>query len=255
MTQELHVRLLGTFHLAYDGEAPTTVDTPRLRSLLAYLLLYREAPQPRHHLAFRFWPDSTDAQACTNLRKQLYHLRRALPDPDRFLHEIAGLFGIAIVLHNLGLVAYERGTYVEAARYVEESLAIRRDIDDRRGLATSLNTLGQIRVAQGARDEAEDLFRDALTTALAIRYVPGALDVLVRIAGLFLARGRKEPAVDLLSFVWHHPRSERSTKDRAVQYLDTLAGGPPRCDEGTQRPLEEIVAEIVNDKLDADKRR
>ncbi len=70
-----------------NGDTPVTnVNTARLQSLLAYLVLHRDAPQSRQHLAFLFWPDSTEAQARTNLRNQLYHLRRALPDADRFLH-------------------------------------------------------------------------------------------------------------------------------------------------------------------------
>ena len=58
----LCISLLGGFHLAYDGVSLATVNTPRLRSLLAYLLLHRQAPQQRQHLAFLLWSDSTEAQ-------------------------------------------------------------------------------------------------------------------------------------------------------------------------------------------------
>jgi DNA-binding SARP family transcriptional activator len=61
------------------------LDSARAESLLAYLLLHREAPQPRQRLAFVLWPDSTEAQARTNLRKVLHHLRNALPDADRLI--------------------------------------------------------------------------------------------------------------------------------------------------------------------------
>jgi DNA-binding SARP family transcriptional activator len=57
----------------------------RLQALLVYLLLHRQAPQPRQHIAFQFWPDSSEKQAHTNLRKLLFQLRNVLPDPDRFL--------------------------------------------------------------------------------------------------------------------------------------------------------------------------
>src|SRR5213078_4037588 len=60
-------------------------ESGRAESLLAYLLLHRETPQGRQHLAFLLWPDSTEAQAQTNLRHVLHNLRRALPDLDRFL--------------------------------------------------------------------------------------------------------------------------------------------------------------------------
>ncbi|MBN1660237.1 MAG: tetratricopeptide repeat protein [Anaerolineae bacterium] len=86
MAGTLHIHLLDHFRLLHDDVPLTGVDTPRLQSFLAYLLLHRAAPQARSHLSFLFWPDSTESQARTNLRKQLYHLRQALPDPDYFVH-------------------------------------------------------------------------------------------------------------------------------------------------------------------------
>ncbi|MBN1249637.1 MAG: AAA family ATPase [Anaerolineae bacterium] len=85
MDPKLRVQLLGDFRLYLDGAPVDTVDTPRLQSLLAFLLLHQDASQPRHYVAFLFWPDSTEQQALTNLRNLLYHLRQALPGLDRFL--------------------------------------------------------------------------------------------------------------------------------------------------------------------------
>jgi len=81
----LRVSLLGDFCVLHDEAPVADVDTPRLQSLLAYLLLRRAAPQSRAHLAFLFWPDTTESQARTNLRYLLHHLRRALPDADTYL--------------------------------------------------------------------------------------------------------------------------------------------------------------------------
>ncbi|MGC9333811.1 MAG: AfsR/SARP family transcriptional regulator, partial [Anaerolineae bacterium] len=81
----LSVSLLGDFCIRHDGAPVTDVDTPRLQSLLAYLVLHRDTPQSRAHLAFLFWPDTSEAQARTNLRNLLHHLRRALPDADSYL--------------------------------------------------------------------------------------------------------------------------------------------------------------------------
>lgn len=81
----LHIQLLGDFHLTYGEEPVTGITTPRLQSLLAYLVLHRETPQSRQYLAFLFWPDSTEPQARTNLRNLLYRLRQVLPDADDFL--------------------------------------------------------------------------------------------------------------------------------------------------------------------------
>ncbi|MFL5733954.1 MAG: ATP-binding protein, partial [Chloroflexia bacterium] len=59
--------------------------TARLVTLLAFLLLHRQAPQSRQHLAFWLWPDSTEGQAQTNLRNLLHLLRRTLPHIDGYL--------------------------------------------------------------------------------------------------------------------------------------------------------------------------
>ena len=81
----LRIRLLGQPDLRHGAAPLPPLESARAESLLAYLVLNREAPQPRQRLAFLLWPDSTEPQARTNLRHVLHKLRRALPDPDRFL--------------------------------------------------------------------------------------------------------------------------------------------------------------------------
>jgi DNA-binding SARP family transcriptional activator len=78
--------LLGDLVLVSRETPVTTLTLPRAQSLLAYLVLRRSAPQHRSHLAFLFWPDSTEAQAHTNLRQLLYHLRQSLPYANHFLY-------------------------------------------------------------------------------------------------------------------------------------------------------------------------
>ena len=85
----LRIRLFGQVELRYGDEPLAALDSARAESLLAYLLLHREAPQQRQRLAFVLWPDSTESQARTNLRHLLHTLRRALPDPDRLLEVTA----------------------------------------------------------------------------------------------------------------------------------------------------------------------
>ncbi len=86
MVLTLHIRLLGDFSLLYGGQPITSLNTPRLQSLLAYLLLHHDVPQQRQHLAFLFWPDTTEAQARNNLRQLVHQLRQAFPEIDQFLY-------------------------------------------------------------------------------------------------------------------------------------------------------------------------
>jgi DNA-binding SARP family transcriptional activator len=81
----LQIQLLGDFQIVHNSEPLPAVNQVRLQSLLAYLILHRDAPQPRQRLAFLFWPDSSEAQARANLRQTLHLLRQALPDADSFL--------------------------------------------------------------------------------------------------------------------------------------------------------------------------
>ena len=82
----LRIHLLGDFDLETDGDPLVAVDSVRLQAVLAYLLLHSRARQPRQHVAFQLWPDSSEEQARGNLRKALHQIRHALPDSDRFLH-------------------------------------------------------------------------------------------------------------------------------------------------------------------------
>src|SRR5215467_11051484 len=85
MIPPLRIHLLGGFLLISGETLVTSVDLPRLQSLLACLVLHRARPQSRSHLAYLLWPDSTDAQALTNLRNLLHKLRQALLNIDAFL--------------------------------------------------------------------------------------------------------------------------------------------------------------------------
>ncbi len=85
MSPTLQIFLLGTFHLVYNQKPITTTIGARAQELLAYLVLHAGKPQSRQHLAWLFWPDTTEYQARTNLRKVLFDLRNALPEVDRFL--------------------------------------------------------------------------------------------------------------------------------------------------------------------------
>ena len=85
MLSTLHIKLLGGFCLSCADKSVAGVTTERPQALLAYLVLHRDIPQTRQRLAFQFWADSTEAQARTNLRRELHHLRQGLPDADRFV--------------------------------------------------------------------------------------------------------------------------------------------------------------------------
>ena len=85
MIPALHIRLLGGFQFLINDSSLTTINSVRLRDLIACLILHRRMPQSRSELAFLFWPDSSEEQARANLRNLLHVLRQTLPEIATYL--------------------------------------------------------------------------------------------------------------------------------------------------------------------------
>lgn len=89
MDPVLQVGLLGNFELRYQGEVVHTIHSGRLQSLLAYILLHRRTAISRQQLAALFWPETSEAQARTNLRNLIHQLRQVFPAIDDFVQSDA----------------------------------------------------------------------------------------------------------------------------------------------------------------------
>src|SRR2546421_698626 len=137
----LHLRLLGDFSLLYNDQQVTSLNTTRLRSLLTYLVLHRDVPQQRQHLAFLFWPDTTEAQARNNLRQLLHQLRQAFPAVEQFLSADAHM------LHWHSVTAFQ----LDVGEF-EQALT----------LADATTRRNDQRALQAALEQADNLYRGEL---------------------------------------------------------------------------------------------
>ena len=72
---KLSLKLLGGFDIHDELNS-------RHQALLAYLALLYPRPVLRSEIAFKLWPDSSEEQALTNLRKALHHLKQIFPGGD-----------------------------------------------------------------------------------------------------------------------------------------------------------------------------
>ncbi|MCB0065123.1 MAG: AAA family ATPase [Caldilineaceae bacterium] len=79
------IRLLGEFAIVADDQLLPTIRSERRRALLAYLMVHHKTPQSRQSVAFTLWPQSSESQARTNLRKELHRLRKEQPAIEAFL--------------------------------------------------------------------------------------------------------------------------------------------------------------------------
>lgn len=76
----LRVSLLGEQTIADDRAGSVRAGSSRAVALVAFLVVHAGSPQARQRIAGLFWPESGDAQALTNLRRELHHLRQVLGD-------------------------------------------------------------------------------------------------------------------------------------------------------------------------------
>ncbi|HVW84812.1 MAG TPA: AAA family ATPase [Bryobacteraceae bacterium] len=139
------IELFGKFRITRGDEPSAAVNTSRLQSLLTYLILHGDAPQQREHLAFVLWPDSDEAQARTNLRQLLHHLRRALPDE------------LALLTADNHTVQWRRG----AACTVDVM-----EFDTALAGAQDAAKAGDVRTETQALEDAARLYHDDLTPGL-----------------------------------------------------------------------------------------
>ena len=82
MSAAVELCLLGPFQASRGGQRLTTFKSNKVRALLAYLAVEREAPQHRDVLAGMLWPESTNRRALALLRDVLSDLRRILGDRE-----------------------------------------------------------------------------------------------------------------------------------------------------------------------------
>ncbi|MFL6181788.1 MAG: ATP-binding protein [Actinomycetes bacterium] len=121
----MEICFLGEQRVAVDGENVTAAVPIRTLGLVAALVVRPGQDQLRAGLASRFWPESTDEQALTNLRRELHTLRNRLPE-----------FSAAV--HTSGrLVRWEPsdGIACDVARFVTSSNVAAAEVDDGQGFA------------------------------------------------------------------------------------------------------------------------
>ena len=76
----LSLSLLGSFQVTLGGEPVTSLESDKVRGLLAFLAEESHRAHRRAALATLLWPDRPDRVARTNLRNALANLRKAIGD-------------------------------------------------------------------------------------------------------------------------------------------------------------------------------
>jgi non-specific serine/threonine protein kinase len=82
----LEIRLLGQFNLRQEG-LPVEIPSRPAQTLLAYLLLNLGTSHRREKLAGLLWPDASEANSRSYLRKALWTLRKSIPPREEGMDE------------------------------------------------------------------------------------------------------------------------------------------------------------------------
>jgi len=130
----LKIEILGDFRLLRDSQPLMAVATARMQSLLAHLVLHQGASQSRAHVAFLFWPDSSEKQALTNLRHLLHKLRNALPGSDELIQTDHG----SLSWNPRALVTLDVADFARALAEAEQALQKSDDAGARHALESAV---------------------------------------------------------------------------------------------------------------------
>lgn len=103
--------------------------------------------------------------------------------------ELDDRHGVASCLHNLGIIADDQGEYTRAETLHAEALEIARLLDDRHALSFVLASLGDALQAQGRTDEAAARYEESLALARRLQYRWGIGYALTGLGDLHRARG------------------------------------------------------------------
>ena len=129
------------------------------------------------------------AGALTSMQGETAHARVLYEESLAIRRELGDKSGIAISLNNLGLVAKDEGDYAHARILYEESLAIRRALGNKSGIANSLIGLGNVAYLQGDYAHTRALYEESLAIARALRNKTGMAHSLLGLGNVAQEQG------------------------------------------------------------------
>lgn len=120
--------------------------------------------------------------------------RKILEESLALSREMGEKRGIAYALNSLGNAAADLGNYEQAQKFYEESLILRREMRDKRGIAFSLNNLGNVAYNQGNYEQAENFFEESLVLSREMGEKRGIAIFLSNLGNVAHFRGNHEQA-------------------------------------------------------------
>jgi non-specific serine/threonine protein kinase len=186
------------------------------------------------------------------LYRESLELNRALGD-SRY---------VAVVLNNLGNVAFLRGEHTDAKRWYERSLEIHRADGRKHGVRVALTNLAQVLNAQADVPLAAKVAAEALALCAELSDAWGISTSLLVLGEVALAQGHVTRSTRLLAGVSHlresvgmaFPRDEQTRFESAVTRTRTClepADFEAAWQDGLGKSLEQTIADaLASEPLD-----
>jgi predicted ATPase/DNA-binding SARP family transcriptional activator len=126
------------------------------------------------------------------------------------------------VLNELAMIAYRRGAHEEAAALAEEARTAATASGDANAEAVALSVLGRVANALGDDQRAQAYLLQGLKTSWASNQVRATLVILLYFAEHRAAQGDASRAAEWLNLVRHHPTARNPEKAEAQRLLEGL---------------------------------
>jgi tetratricopeptide (TPR) repeat protein len=159
------------------------------------------------------------------------------PEAQRYLEEslaIARELGdtarIAAALQPLGMAFLGQGNFAGARSHLEEALALARDLGDRREIAAAMNAIAQLYRIEGELDEAERLYESALELARELDDGEVLAVGLLNLAMVSICRRSEDKAREMLLQVIAIAQSIRSQRV-GLSGVEVSAGLAALCED------------------------
>ena len=170
-------------------------------------------------------------------------IRLRLQKPQEALEFLTKAQGLAIqlsyevsqanVVHALGVAYSQLDKPLTLEKYLRESLAIKRRLGQKSGIAASLNELAQVQVRLGQQPEAMASFNEALALRREIGDKRGIGRVLINLASLQNDTGKSDAALDSLSEALQSSGKSATSRRSDSASISSAASTLPRANSTT----------------------
>jgi predicted ATPase/class 3 adenylate cyclase len=169
------------------------------------------------------WMGLADAGQLAFFMGQYAEACKHLEESLAIARELGDRRRVAAVLQPLGMACLGEGDVTSARRYLQEALTLARLLGDKRELATSINALAQLHRVENEFDAASSLYDQFLTLARDLQDRELIAIALLNLAMVSIQQGKGEGAQEMLIQVLSIAR-EIGSKAAGQSLLDVAAG-------------------------------